>query len=233
MLVHRFSLEILDQQSISSWKVWSRFCLNVAVKIKVDDGGYVDGGFLVMKGKGFRFGVFYQEHEMMKYEIVLGAKKKERRIGSTSTDLVVHRSSGVVGLFSGNLFTTSFLFQLLSMRGGGRHKENDNRGCLGCLVCRKTVGENGGGCYPWLAGNDQQTPLKKYVVDYLKSQNHPKTEMFSHVMSYRLEMLWRTINNHTDCGVFTMRHMETYMGGSMNELKVGSRTSLLHKMINL
>ncbi|KAL7610242.1 hypothetical protein Lser_V15G12717 [Lactuca serriola] len=37
-----------------------------------------------------------------------------------------------------------FLFQLLSMRGGGRQKENDNRGCLGCLVCRKTVGETEG-----------------------------------------------------------------------------------------
>ncbi|CAH1420619.1 unnamed protein product [Lactuca virosa] len=63
--------------------------------------------------------------------------------------------------------------------------------------------------------------IKKYIIDYLKSQNHPKTEMFSHVMPYRLEMPWRTINNHIDCGVFTMRHMETYMGGSMNEFKVG------------
>nr|KAJ0192361.1 hypothetical protein LSAT_V11C800426010 [Lactuca sativa] len=66
-----------------------------------------------------------------------------------------------------------------------------------------------------------QLPQIIYIVDYLKSQNHPKTEMFSHVMPYRLEMPWRTINNHIDCGVFTMRHMETYMGGSMNEFKVG------------
>ncbi|CAI9297561.1 unnamed protein product [Lactuca saligna] len=62
---------------------------------------------------------------------------------------------------------------------------------------------------------------KEYIVDYLKSQNHPKAEMFSHVMPHRLEMPWRTINNNIDCGVFTMRHMETYMGGSMNEFKVG------------
>ncbi|CAI9297950.1 unnamed protein product [Lactuca saligna] len=62
--------------------------------------------------------------------------------------------------------------------------------------------------------------IKKYTVDYLKSQNHPKTKIFSHMMSYRLEMPWRTINNHIDCGVFTMRHMETYMGGRMNEFKV-------------
>lgn len=26
-------------------------------------------------------------------------------------------------------------------------------------------------------------------------------------------MEWRTNNNITDCGVFVMRHMETYMGG--------------------
>nr|KAJ0193703.1 hypothetical protein LSAT_V11C800420220 [Lactuca sativa] len=62
---------------------------------------------------------------------------------------------------------------------------------------------------------------KMYILDYFKSQNHLKTEMFSHVMPHRLEMPWRTINNHIDCGVFTMRHMETYMGGSMNEFKVG------------
>ncbi|CAI9302230.1 unnamed protein product [Lactuca saligna] len=63
--------------------------------------------------------------------------------------------------------------------------------------------------------------IKEYIVDYLKSQNHPKAEMFSHVMPHRLEMPWRTINNSIDCGVFTMRHMETYMGGSMNEFKAG------------
>nr|KAJ0228084.1 hypothetical protein LSAT_V11C100007160 [Lactuca sativa] len=63
--------------------------------------------------------------------------------------------------------------------------------------------------------------IKYYIVDYLKSQNHPKAEMFSHVMPHRLEMPWRTINNNIDCGVFTMRHMETYMGGSMKEFKAG------------
>ncbi|CAI9261236.1 unnamed protein product [Lactuca saligna] len=46
-------------------------------------------------------------------------------------------------------------------------------------------------------------------------------EMFSHVMPHRLEMPRRTINISLDCGVFTMRHMETYMGGSMNKFKVG------------
>ncbi|CAI9303599.1 unnamed protein product [Lactuca saligna] len=30
--------------------------------------------------------------------------------------------------------------------------------------------------------------IKEYIVDYLKSQNHPKDEMFSHVMPHRLEM---------------------------------------------
>lgn len=25
-------------------------------------------------------------------------------------------------------------------------------------------------------------------------------------------MQWRTANNHCDCGIFTMRHMEMYMG---------------------
>ncbi|CAH1425974.1 unnamed protein product [Lactuca virosa] len=70
--------------------------------------------------------------------------------------------------------------------------------------------------------------IKTYILDYLRSQNHPKTEM-SHLMPHRLEMPWRTINNHIDCGVFTRRHMETYMGGSMNEFKVGFKNKSLAK----
>ncbi|CAI9287028.1 unnamed protein product [Lactuca saligna] len=84
---------------------------------------------------------------------------EERRIGSTSTDLVVHCSSGVAGVILATSSPLCFLVPVTVDERGGRQKEDDNKGCLGCLVCRKTVGENGGGCCPWLAGNHQQTPL--------------------------------------------------------------------------
>lgn len=32
----------------------------------------------------------------------------------------------------------------------------------------------------------------------------------------RVEMSWRTKDNHTDCGIFMMRHMETYVGCAKN-----------------
>ncbi|CAI9287368.1 unnamed protein product [Lactuca saligna] len=49
-------------------------------------------------------------------------------------------------------------------------KKPDKRGCLGCLVCHKTVGENVGGCCPWLAGNHQQTPLVGVFLLHLKDR---------------------------------------------------------------
>ncbi|CAI9280884.1 unnamed protein product [Lactuca saligna] len=80
-------------------------------------------------------------------------RSEERTIWSTSTDLVVHRSSGVVGAI---LATSSSLRSLVPVtvdERGRKQKENDNRGCLGCLVCHKTMGENGRGYCSWLAGN--------------------------------------------------------------------------------
>ncbi|CAI9270038.1 unnamed protein product [Lactuca saligna] len=48
------SISRITCKLISILKVWSRFCLNVAVMIKAGDGGSVDGGFLVTKGEGCR-----------------------------------------------------------------------------------------------------------------------------------------------------------------------------------
>ncbi|KAI3510419.1 hypothetical protein L1887_17392 [Cichorium endivia] len=50
-----------------------------------------------------------------------------------------------------------------------------------------------------------------YMVEYFESVNHPKAEEFKRVEVTRLEMSWMTLDNHTDCGVFTMRHMETFL----------------------
>ena len=48
---------------------------------------------------------------------------------------------------------------------------------------------------------------------YLYDCNHPVADIFQSLDLDVLNMHWRTKENVTDCGVFTMRHMETYMGG--------------------
>nr|KAJ0211254.1 hypothetical protein LSAT_V11C400213610 [Lactuca sativa] len=37
----------------------------------------------------------------------------------------------------------------------------------------------------------------------------------------RLEMPWRTVRHKVDCGVFAMRHIETYMGQPISNWKPG------------
>ncbi|KAJ0440083.1 hypothetical protein HanHA300_Chr16g0632491 [Helianthus annuus] len=47
---------------------------------------------------------------------------------------------------------------------------------------------------------------------YLENIGHPAGGVISLVEPVRLEMPWRTKHNVIDCGVFLMRHMETYKG---------------------
>ncbi|XP_071709499.1 uncharacterized protein [Rutidosis leptorrhynchoides] len=59
------------------------------------------------------------------------------------------------------------------------------------------------------------------IVEYLKSIGHvkaPNTEASKVVVP---ELRWGTRRNFIDCGVFVMRHMETYAGGSVNRWDCG------------
>ena len=47
---------------------------------------------------------------------------------------------------------------------------------------------------------------------YLESINHPIAQQILVSPINRLKMRWRTTRNGADCGVFAMRHMETYYG---------------------
>lgn len=47
---------------------------------------------------------------------------------------------------------------------------------------------------------------------YLSYVQHSKAKDFQGIPIEMLNMPWRTEHNNTDCGVFTMRHMETFMG---------------------
>ncbi|KAK1380013.1 hypothetical protein POM88_026757 [Heracleum sosnowskyi] len=59
--------------------------------------------------------------------------------------------------------------------------------------------------------------LKKHFVKYLKEKDMTwfATSISRMETSY-LTMPWQTLQNVTDCGVFLMRHMETYKGDAKN-----------------
>ncbi|CAI9283923.1 unnamed protein product [Lactuca saligna] len=74
--------------------------------------------------------------------------------------------------------------------------------------------------------NIKDIDMKNFFVRYFKAINHPRANAISKecIKPQRLEMSWRTVKNKVDCGVFAMRHMETYMGQPLSKWKSG-----LHK----
>ncbi|KAL3630673.1 hypothetical protein CASFOL_023657 [Castilleja foliolosa] len=64
--------------------------------------------------------------------------------------------------------------------------------------------------------------LGMMVKTFLESQGLcKKVEFLSNLNYDRLKMTWRDDKNKVDCGVYVMRHMETYMGGSLRGWKSG------------
>ncbi|CAH1431616.1 unnamed protein product [Lactuca virosa] len=65
------------------------------------------------------------------------------------------------------------------------------------------------------------------MTQYLRSVHHPNAKAFSHVPRQIPQLTWSTVNNTTDCGIFTMRHMETFMGGNIRDFKTGFKSESL------
>ncbi|KAL3646700.1 hypothetical protein CASFOL_009244 [Castilleja foliolosa] len=60
------------------------------------------------------------------------------------------------------------------------------------------------------------TTLGRLVKTFLESNGINKKALFLKKLNFdRLKMHWRDENNKVDYGVYAMRHMETYMGGSL------------------
>ncbi|KAL4574544.1 hypothetical protein LXL04_021377 [Taraxacum kok-saghyz] len=55
---------------------------------------------------------------------------------------------------------------------------------------------------------------------YLASVKHPKRSRMKRVIPAKFEMSWMTKHNYTDCGIFLMRHMETYKGQDVGDWDV-------------
>lgn len=53
----------------------------------------------------------------------------------------------------------------------------------------------------------------------LEADGHPGAAGIKAAKPVRLAFPWRTLHNTIDCGVFLMRHMETYKGTSVKDWK--------------
>ena len=64
---------------------------------------------------------------------------------------------------------------------------------------------------------------KKYLVRYLHEIKHCRAYVMAdpQIPVILQNMTWKTKKNKTDCGVFAMRHMETYMGEPDGSYKCG------------
>ncbi|KAL8231672.1 hypothetical protein R6Q57_001450 [Mikania cordata] len=63
--------------------------------------------------------------------------------------------------------------------------------------------------------------LKNAFVIYLESISHKETKNVKMSNIVRYKMPWRLSHNHVDCGVFLMRHMETFQGNDEKEYDAG------------
>lgn len=64
---------------------------------------------------------------------------------------------------------------------------------------------------------------KKFFGRYLEEVNHQKAKQMSNpnLTINLLDMPWKTKNNKTDCGIFAMRHMETFKGQTDGKYSCG------------
>ncbi|KVH99370.1 hypothetical protein Ccrd_022399 [Cynara cardunculus var. scolymus] len=74
--------------------------------------------------------------------------------------------------------------------------------------------------YQEVSDDDQLLQMYDFITDilqrlmtmHLNAVGHPAGRELDEIGQERLRMDWQTQNNFDDCGVFAMRHMETYMG---------------------
>ncbi|PWA50410.1 hypothetical protein CTI12_AA472920 [Artemisia annua] len=54
--------------------------------------------------------------------------------------------------------------------------------------------------------------VRYLFIKYLKDNGYPHYQELDEYKVANLKMSWQTSNNYIDCGIFAMRHMETYSG---------------------
>nr|GMD99869.1 uncharacterized protein LOC109162486 [Ipomoea batatas] len=63
---------------------------------------------------------------------------------------------------------------------------------------------------------------KKFFMQYMKKKCHEsRSKRLKTINLGGLRIDWRDPNNKEDCGVFVMRHMESYLGGGLRNWDCG------------
>ncbi|KAL8213940.1 hypothetical protein R6Q57_003389 [Mikania cordata] len=65
------------------------------------------------------------------------------------------------------------------------------------------------------------TYMRDVFVNYLLDKDHPNAYKLYQQTPKIPDLPWKTTENGEDCGIFCMRHMETYMGGGVKGWKCG------------
>ncbi|GKB05036.1 ulp1 protease family, C-terminal catalytic domain-containing protein [Tanacetum coccineum] len=63
--------------------------------------------------------------------------------------------------------------------------------------------------------------LKKLFSRYLNKSEHSSPQAVAKMRPFIPKLKWRTSNNHVDCGVFAMIHMENYVGDAAKNWEFG------------
>ena len=71
----------------------------------------------------------------------------------------------------------------------------------------------------------------EHFVEYLEAIHHKSTKVIKRLHGVRLGIRWRTKNNNVDCGIFVMRHLETYIGGGVPNFKSGFVTESVSQLM--
>ena len=58
-------------------------------------------------------------------------------------------------------------------------------------------------------------------VEYMRSLEHPKTDVIAALHPNRYIMQWCSTENIIDCGIFLMRHMDHYRGEEIEKWDCG------------
>ncbi|PWA89949.1 hypothetical protein CTI12_AA105910 [Artemisia annua] len=78
--------------------------------------------------------------------------------------------------------------------------------------------------------------LKEFFARFLLEHTHPKSDNVINARGRVLQLKWNTNDNHVDCGVFAMIHMEFYVGETVKNWDVSlcpeseKQVSLLRRM---
>ncbi|KAL8228645.1 hypothetical protein R6Q59_000552 [Mikania micrantha] len=65
------------------------------------------------------------------------------------------------------------------------------------------------------------TTMRDVFANYLLTQDHQSALKIHHLTPILVDLSWKITNNGVDCGIFSMRHIETYMGGGVKKWKTG------------